>query len=222
MTKVEFAGSVEERRKKLAKGLGVTLVDLSREALEAPGEVCSHTVEDKRWQRRSVGKRAAQLWREARGKNVSDLMPKTHTEIPVERSAPALEESRKTPLYEAKESVMGSVAPKSRKRAVYSHAVEDLVERVQYHAVERFQQHHPHLEEYGLLGALRRSWEVSAGVARSVCGRSPGGGAKGDRYFVADDCRGIFVVSASRVLVTYLRMSYSQQNWLREAWPGEP
>jgi hypothetical protein len=84
------------------------------------------------------------------------------------------------------------------------------------HALERLQLHHPCSNYHDALRLLGAAQEMEAGLAAPFLGRSLAGVQ--DRYWMASDRRGIFVVVRNRtqgsfpwVLITYLRFGPYQQ-----------
>ena len=87
---------------------------------------------------------------------------------------------------------------------------------VTFHARERLRLHHPNAGVRGALALLDRSTEVEPGFIAPFIGRRAE--TLQDRYFVATDRSGVFVVARSFeggtfpwALVTYLRFGQYQQ-----------
>lgn len=99
------------------------------------------------------------------------------------------------------------------------------------HALERYQLHHPGATGAQVLAELERGVEVSGDMARLLCGRRKPHRrdrrrqAAADRYVLARDRRGLFVVAPDRGgvrrAVTYLRFGSAQEAFARDAWPRE-
>ena len=94
------------------------------------------------------------------------------------------------------------------------------------HALDRLREHHPNA---GVRGALRMLGEALPIAGGEVAGflQRPLHLAR-DEYFLAFDDRGIFVLAPrmresdrARSMVTYIRLSLSQQERAREIWRQE-
>jgi hypothetical protein len=95
------------------------------------------------------------------------------------------------------------------------------------HAVERVAQHHPLTDKRDVSARLDLATEIEQGAAAGLLDRSME--AVQDRYFLAHDRRGIFVVAETdnrnepgtiwRVLVTYVRFEASQEALAHNLWP---
>lgn len=88
---------------------------------------------------------------------------------------------------------------------------------VRPHALDRIRLHHPSVGVRGALALVRCAEEIPAGIAAPLLGRSLEGVQ--DRYFLAHDRGGIFVIVRSQpqhtfgwVMVTYLRFGGYQQD----------
>ena len=89
------------------------------------------------------------------------------------------------------------------------------------HATDRVREHHPNARIRGTLAMLNRAEEIESGTAAGLMGRKPG--ETPDRYFLAFDRRGIFVIARGNympwTLVTYVRLGDSQQEVALRLWP---
>lgn len=103
---------------------------------------------------------------------------------------------------------------------------------VSRHAADRIREHHPHAGVNGCRALLAIASPVQPEVVAGLLGRSLEGVR--DRYLVAADRRGVFVVAAyseatrpgsdalPETLVTYVRLSPSQVEAAVRLWPVEP
>lgn len=94
--------------------------------------------------------------------------------------------------------------------------------RVTYHAIDRFQEHHPRALEDDVLQAVEAGEPLDTNLARALMSRGVNGGAPGDRYVLASDKQGILVISRDQVVVTYTRLSRSARAIMGEVEPLPP
>ena len=95
------------------------------------------------------------------------------------------------------------------------------------HAIEAYRIHHPEAERLDVQRGLRDAEEIDPIAAHGLAGRvrAPN---PGDRFFLAADRQGVFVVAAGRgplagklALITYLRFQASQVRFACQHW-GPP
>ncbi len=96
---------------------------------------------------------------------------------------------------------------------------------VSEHAAARVAEHHDVSSRWAVVEMIDRAIEMPVEVVMGVLRRVHAG--TGDRYFLAADRRGIFVLATSRIpdsafaytLVTYLRLSASQVEQVERLYP---
>ncbi len=96
---------------------------------------------------------------------------------------------------------------------------------VSEHAAVRVAEHHDVESRWDVVEMIDRAIEMPVEVVMGVLRRVHAG--SGDRYFLAADRRGIFVLATSRIpesafaytLVTYLRLSASQVEQVERLYP---
>lgn len=96
---------------------------------------------------------------------------------------------------------------------------------VSEHAIGRVAEHHPIRSRWDVVELIDRAIEMPLEVVLGILRRVRAG--PGDRYFLADDRRGIFVLATSRIpdsafvytMVTYLRLSPSQIELVERLYP---
>lgn len=82
-----------------------------------------------------------------------------------------------------------------------------------FHALERYRQHHPAANPAALEAALKAGEAIDGDLVQALCGRS-GPASPEDRFILAPDARGIFVLVGDS-LRTYLRLGSVAQRILR-------
>lgn len=90
--------------------------------------------------------------------------------------------------------------------------------RVSEHAVRRAQQHHRGIDVPGVLAAILAGQMLDPDLAHALMGR-PVKKATTDHYIAAADHRGIYIIAADGVVVTYARLPEQARAILRGADP---
>jgi hypothetical protein len=86
-----------------------------------------------------------------------------------------------------------------------------------YHALDRFREHHPDASSDDLQHAISSGEPVDGDLVQALCGRS-GRASADDRFVLAPDARGIFVLVGESVR-TYLRLGSVAQRIMRGRQP---
>lgn len=84
------------------------------------------------------------------------------------------------------------------------------------HCLDRYRIHHPDASRQDVVDALYASTNIPPEIASSLVGRRPR--ETKDQFFLAPDCRGIFVVPEHNVVVTYLRLGLDAHRIAVKHW----
>lgn len=86
-----------------------------------------------------------------------------------------------------------------------------------YHALERYREHHPEASTDEMNRAITAGEQIDGDLVQALCGRS-GRASIEDRFVLAPDARGIFVIVGDTVR-TYLRLGSEAQRIVRGRQP---
>lgn len=84
------------------------------------------------------------------------------------------------------------------------------------YCLDHYRFHHPEAEQADLVDAILLSEEIPSDIAMSLLGRRR---STKDRYFLAPDRRGLFVLTKNNTFFNYLRFQRQQTDFCKKHWP---